>query len=248
MAPSPPIPASNQRNSNQAIARALCARNGKILVMTTKLSAKLKFIYAELFKLYGEVACPLNHETTFQLLVATMLSAQCTDLRVNMVTAELFKHYPDAKAFAAAEPEEIETHIRSLGLFHTKAKNLVNAARQIQNEFNGKVPENMADLTSLPGIGRKTANVILGNAFGIPGLPVDTHVLRLSGRLGIDDSKNPEKVEKLITTAIAPKYWTNLSHLLIQHGRKVCTARKPACNQCPLQEICTYYHEKGKNV
>lgn len=212
--------------------------------MTKKLSAKLKFIYAELFKLYGEVECPLQHETSFQLLVATMLSAQCTDLRVNMVTAELFKHYPDAETFAAAEPEEIETHIHSLGLFRSKAKNLVNSARLIQNDFNGKVPKNMADLTSLPGIGRKTANVILGNAFDVPGLPVDTHVLRLSARLGIDDSKNPEKVEKRITTAITPKYWTNFSHLLIQHGRKICTARKPACNQCPLQETCTYYSLK----
>lgn len=216
--------------------------------MTKKLSVKLKFIYAELFKLYGEVECPLNHETSFQLLVATMLSAQCTDERVNLVTVELFRHYPDAKTFATAEPEDIEFHIRSLGLFRNKAKNLVNTARLIQNDFNGEVPENMADLTSLPGIGRKTANVILGNAFNIPGLPVDTHVLRLSGRLGITDSKDPEKVEKIITTAIAPKYWTNLSHLLIQHGRKICTARKPNCPQCPLQKTCIYYHEHNKNV
>lgn len=214
--------------------------------MTEALSKRLAKIYEELFKLYGRVECPLHHETPFQLLVATVISAQCTDLRVNKITAGLFKKYPDVQSMATSEPEDIETYIRSAGLFRAKARNLVNAARKIQNDFNGEVPQKMSELTSLPGIGRKTANVILGNAFDIPGFPVDTHVLRLSGRLGISTSRNPVHVEKTVTAAIAPQYWVNLSHLLIQHGRKVCKAGKPACQECPLRTICDYYRNRDR--
>lgn len=211
---------------------------------TRSLKDKLSFIYRELYALYGEPGCPLHHETPFQLLVATVLSAQCTDRRVNIVTADLFRRYPDAAALSKAEPAEIEPYIRTAGLYRAKAANLVGAARGIMADFGGEVPRTMAGLLSLPGIGRKTANVILGNAFGVPGFPVDTHVRRLSVRLGISATGDPVKIEKIVCANIAPEYWTNFSHLLILHGRRVCGARKPRCEDCPLTARCKYYREE----
>lgn len=211
---------------------------------TRSLKKKLAFIYRELYELYGEPGCPLHHETPFQLLVATILSAQCTDQRVNIVTAGLFPKYPDAESMSRAEPAEVEPYIRTAGLYHAKAVNIVGAARKIMNDFGGEVPETMEELTSLPGVGRKTANVILGNAFDIPGFPVDTHVQRLAVRLGIARIKDPVKIEQTVCANIGPEYWTNFSHLLIVHGRRVCNARKPLCENCPLTSQCKYYREE----
>ncbi len=213
---------------------------------TRSLKDKLSFIYRELYALYGEPGCPLHHETPFQLLVATVLSAQCTDKRVNIVTAELFRKYPTAAALAKVEPEEVEPYIKTAGLYHAKAANIVGAARKIMSDFDGEVPRTMDELLSLPGIGRKTANVILGNAFEVPGFPVDTHVQRLSVRLGIAAFKDPVKIEKIVCANIASEYWTNFSHLLILHGRAICGARKPQCGECPLSPRCKYYREEYK--
>ncbi len=208
------------------------------------LKSKLTFIYRELFNLYGEPGCPLHHDSPFQLLAATILSAQCTDLRVNLVTKDLFKKWPDAKSMSKAEPEDVEPYIKTAGLYHAKAVSLVGSARKIMVDFDGEVPVTMDELTTLPGVGRKTANVILGNAFDIPGFPVDTHVQRLTMRLGVADIKDPVKIEKIVCANIAAKYWTNFSHLLIVHGRRVCSARKPLCEQCPLTTECRYYREE----
>ncbi len=208
------------------------------------LNKTLTGIYRALYKLYGEPGCPLHHQTPFQLLEATILSAQCTDARVNMVTEELFRKWPDVQAMAQAEPEEVEPVIQTAGLYHAKAANLVKTARKIRDEFGGKVPTTMEELITLPGVGRKTANVILGNAFDIPGFPVDTHVQRLAVRIGIADIKDPVKIEKTVCGSIAPEYWTNFSHLLIVHGRRVCHARKPDCANCPLTKSCRYYKEE----
>jgi endonuclease-3 len=211
---------------------------------TRSLKDKLSFIYRELYARYGEPGCPLHHETPFQLLVATILSAQCTDRRVNIVTAGLFRRYPDAETMSKAEPTDVEPYIRTAGLYHAKAANLVGSARGIMAHFGGEVPQTMTELLSLPGIGRKTANVILGNAFEVPGFPVDTHVQRLSVRLGIAAVKDPVKIEKIVCAHIAPEYWTNFSHLLILHGREICNARKPLCGDCPLSARCQYYREE----
>lgn len=194
-----------------------------------------------LFSKYNTCPCPLNHKTPFQLLVAVELSAQCTDIRVNLITRELFKKYPDINSFAAAPLEDVENLIRTGGLFRNKAKNISNAAQNLRDDFGGKVPQTMRELTQLAGIGRKSANVILGVAFDIPGFPVDTHVRRILKRLGITSSDNPEKIESEVNTLISNKYWTNLSHMLILHGRETCAARKPDCAKCIIKNLCKYY-------
>ena len=187
---------------------------------------------------YGECKCPLIHETPFQLLAAVMLSAQCRDDRVNMVTPELFRRWPGAQEMASAEPEEVASVIRTLGLFAAKSRNLVACARVLCRDFGGEVPQTMEELTTLPGIGRKSANVILGNCFNIPGFPVDTHVKRLVNRIGIMKSDSPEKIESLINKEVDPLLWTNFSHLLITHGRRVCHAGRAECDNCVLNDIC----------
>jgi endonuclease-3 len=214
--------------------------------MTGKISAaKRKELLSEinrlLYQKYGRLRCRLNYRNPFELLVATILSAQCTDERVNQVTAKLFRIFPDAAAFAAADAVDIENAIRAAGLFRSKAKSIMAASRRIIESCNGEVPADMAALTSLPGVGRKTANVVLGDAFGIPGFPVDTHVKRTLNRLGATASDKPEKIEAEVNSAIAPEYWINLSHLLIMHGRETCRARNPACEICLLRGICRYY-------
>ena len=204
--------------------------------MTSK--EKIKKIHDLLFDRFGECECPLKHDSPFQLLAAVMLSAQCRDERVNMVTEKLFALAPDAKSMSQLAQEEIEKIIHPCGLSQSKSGNLLNSARIIVEKFNSSVPNDMENLVSLPGIGRKSANVILGNAFNIPGFPVDTHVKRVLNRLGVVKSDSPEKIEKIITNLIAPAYWTNFSHLLIQHGREVCHSRKPVCEKCVLSNLC----------
>ena len=197
-------------------------------------------LYDKLFAIYGDCRCPLIHESPFQLLAAVMLSAQCRDERVNVVTRELFALAPDAPAMAALEEERIAGIIKPCGLFRAKAANLKGAAMMIVERFNGQVPRTMEELVQLPGIGRKSANVLLGNAFDIPGFPVDTHVKRLLNRLGAVISDDPEKIEALVNKAVPPERWTNFSHLLIFHGRAVCHARTPECEKCPLTALCLF--------
>lgn len=198
-------------------------------------------IYAVLKLHYPNVHCELNFNSPFQLLVATVLSAQCTDKRVNIVTRELFKSYPDASAMSRANLRDLQKLIRSTGFFRAKSKNIKGLSLQIMEEFGGRVPRNIEDLTRLPGVGRKTANVVLGHAFDIPGITVDTHFGRLSRRFGWTHEKNPEKVECEVGELIPRKEWTNLSQRMIWHGRQICHSRKPACGACPLAKLCPSY-------
>jgi endonuclease-3 len=188
---------------------------------------------------YPEASTALNHTDPFQLAVATILSAQCTDKRVNMVTPSLFKRFPGPEALAEAPMKELEAIIHSTGFFRNKAKSLVGMSQALVGEYGGDLPQSLAELTKLPGIGRKTANVILGNAFGIDeGVVVDTHVKRLSGRMGFSKEKTPEKIEVDLMEVFDRERWTPLSHLLIFHGRQVCPARKPRCGECCIAHLC----------
>ena len=188
---------------------------------------------------YGDAACALHHDGAYQLLVATILSAQCTDARVNMVTPALFRRYPDAHAMAEADLDELQEIIRSTGFFRNKSKSLHGSARRLVDEFDGEVPSNMRDLLKLPGVARKTANVVLGTAYGIAsGVVVDTHVGRLSRRLGLTHQKTPVKVEKDLMKMIPRDEWINFAHRLIHHGRRVCQARKPRCEECAFADLC----------
>lgn len=208
-----------------------------------KKKEKLQKIHDILFEAYGQCSCPLKHDSPFQLLAAVMLSAQCRDERVNMVTEKLFAEAPDALSMSKMPVEKIEKIIHPCGLSGSKSRNLSASASMIVCKFSGDVPMNMEDLTSLPGIGRKSANVILGNCFDIPGFPVDTHVKRLLNRLGITASGDPEKIEAEVNALIAPELWTNFSHLLITHGRMICHARKPECEKCLLSSQCTVHQD-----
>jgi endonuclease-3 len=188
---------------------------------------------------YPDAVTALEHSNPFELAVATILSAQCTDERVNQVTPTLFRRYPDAPALAGAAQEELEEIIHSTGFFRNKARNLIGMARSVTEEHGGKLPRTLSGLTRLPGIGRKTANVILGNAFGIDeGVVVDTHVKRLSGRLGFSREKTPEKIEEDLKGIFPRERWTPLSHLLIFHGRGPCKARTPRCRECVVAHLC----------
>ena len=190
-------------------------------------------------KVYPDAHCELDFKTPLQLLVATILSAQCTDKRVNLVTPALFARYRSAKEFAAAQPEELEKAIQSTGFFRNKAKSIRAAAAAIERNHRGKVPKTMAELHALPGVGRKTANVVLGNAFNVnEGIVVDTHVARLSGRLGLTKENNPEKIERDLMKLVPREHWTNWSHWLIWHGRRRCFARKPDCRNCEVLKLC----------
>ena len=200
--------------------------------------AAWRTLYDELYKLYGDCTCPLKHATPFQLLVAVMLSAQCRDDRVNQVTKELFALAPDPASMAALPVETIAEIIRPCGLYRNKSENLSACARKILEEFDGEVPATMEELTTLPGIGRKSANVVLGDAFGVPGFPVDTHVNRVLNRIGMVDTKSPEAIEAEQNAKVDPALWTNFSHILIQHGRRVCHAGRPECDRCTLSRLC----------
>lgn len=195
-------------------------------------------IHEILVGLYPEVRCALNHQGALQLLVATILSAQCTDARVNMVTPALFQKYPDARAFAEANLPELEKLIQSTGFFRNKAQNILACCKALVDRHGGEVPSTLEELTPLAGVGRKTANVVLGNAFGIPGITVDTHVGRLSRRMGLTCHEDPVKVEADLMSALPPREWTQFSLRMIEHGRQVCDARKPLCGQCSLEPIC----------
>jgi endonuclease III len=208
--------------------------------MTPATIKNLLIFHDLLFKCYGELECALYYNEPHELMVAAMLSAQCTDKRVNIITKTLFDKYRTIKAFADAGITELENDIRTAGLFRAKAKNINAACKIIMTQFNGQVPHTMAELKSLPGLGRKTANVVLGNAFDIPGFPVDTHVQRVLNRFGTVDSKYPGKIEKEVTAVIPDRLWTNFSHLIITHGRQTCQARKPDCGNCPANNICKY--------
>jgi endonuclease-3 len=188
---------------------------------------------------YPNAECALIHRNPWELLVATILSAQCTDARVNMVTPELFRKFPTPKAMSQASLPAIEEEIRSTGFYHNKAKSISGAAKRLVSDFGGKVPQTMAELLTIPGAARKTANVVLGVAFNIAeGIVVDTHVLRLSNRLGLTKSTDPKQVEQDLMRIIPKDHWIQFSHELIHHGRQICIARKPKCIECPLETLC----------
>jgi endonuclease-3 len=190
-------------------------------------------------ELYPEATCSLHWRTPYELLVATMLSAQCTDERVNKVTPALFERFPDAAAAAAVEPEDVEPYVRSTGFFHNKARSIVGASRLLMERHGGEVPASMEELLELPGVARKTANVVLAHAFGInAGVTVDTHVRRLSQRLGLTRQSDPRRIEPDLMKLVPQSEWENLSIRLIFHGRAVCNARKPACGDCPIGDLC----------
>ncbi len=190
-------------------------------------------------KAYPNAECALHHRNPLELLIATILSAQCTDERVNLVTATLFRKYQRAEDFLAVPPAELEHDLRSINFFRNKARSIQGACRAILEEHGGEVPQTLEDLVCLPGVGRKTANVILGTAFGIPsGVVVDTHVSRLSQRLGLTREKTPEKIEQDLIRLLPSKDWISFSHTLIHHGRQICKARKPDCPRCPVASRC----------
>ncbi len=196
-------------------------------------------VVRQLKRLYPEATCALVHETPFELLIATVLSAQCTDKRVNMVTPELFRRFPDARSMGAASQAELEDLIRSTGFFRSKAKSIKAMASALAEQFDGELPRDVETLTKLAGVGRKTANVVLGTAFGIAsGVVVDTHVKRLAYRLGLTSRKQPAQIEQDLMAVVPRSEWVDLSHRLIHHGRQVCLARKPKCSTCGLASIC----------
>ena len=200
-------------------------------------------INRELALVYPDAHCELDFTSPFELLVATVLSAQTTDVRVNMVTPTLFAKYPTARDLAAAEREDVETIIQSTGFFRAKTQAVMGLSQAIVERFDGEVPGRLEDLVTLPGVGRKTANVVLGNAFGVPGLTVDTHFARLARRFGWTTNSDAEKVESDVAALIPKKEWTILSHRLIWHGRRCCHSRRPACGACALARLCPSYGE-----
>jgi endonuclease-3 len=207
------------------------------------LTRRARRINRELAELYPDAHCELDFTTPLELSVATILSAQCTDKRVNEVTPALFRRYRSAADYAGAEVSELEEMIRTTGFFRNKTKSIMGLGRALVERFDGEVPNNLTDLVSLPGFGRKTANVVLGNAFGIPGLTIDTHFGRLARRFAWTTNTDPVKVEADVAALIPAAEWTILSHRVIWHGRRVCFARKPACGACPLARLCPAYGE-----
>lgn len=203
------------------------------------LRERVELIISHLRTTYPAAECALVHRNAWELLVATILSAQCTDKRVNIVTPALFKQYPTVEAFAAAPREDLEEAIKTTGFFRNKAKNIQGAAHVVLEKFEGAVPKTMPELLELPGVARKTANVVLGVAFQVAdGIVVDTHVSRLSQRLRMSRQKDPTKIERDLMEVVPRSAWIDIGHLLIHHGRSLCTARKPVCGECPLQDLC----------
>jgi len=199
---------------------------------------RVKKIMARLEKAYGPVECALHFSNPLQLLVAVILSAQCTDKRVNLVTPALFKKYKEAKDYAKADPKKFEEEIRSAGFYKNKAKSILSCTQTLVKEYKGKVPRTLEELVELPGVGRKTANAILGNAFGVPGICVDTHMVRVNQRLGLTKNTDPVKIEFDLMPIVPEKEWTNYSQLIIHHGRVRCFARKPDCANCVINDLC----------
>ena len=210
----------------------------KIKVNKTKAAERVRNIFPILRKTYPKAKIALKHSNPLELLISTILSAQCTDVRVNMVTKDLFKKYISATDWAKADIKQIESDIKSTGFFRNKAANIKGACKKVIDEFDGKIPDTMEELLTLPGVGRKTANCVLGNAFGIPGVVCDTHVIRLSRRLGLSPNSDPVKLEFDLAEIIPRKNWLLFSDLLIFHGRNICKARKPDCMNCPIAKYC----------
>ncbi len=209
------------------------------MTVATKKQERVIDILVKLKRMYPKAACSLDFTNAFELLIATMLSAQSTDVRVNLVTKSLFRKYPDAAAFARAKQVEMERDVRQTGFFRNKAKAVIAAAQAIVGKHGGEVPRTMDELTALPGVGRKTANVVLSNAFKTPvGIVVDTHVARVSGRLGLTSNDDAQKIEQDLMKLVPQKEWTSFSHRIILHGRQICVARKPRCVECNLNELC----------
>ncbi len=201
---------------------------------------KIKKIYSDLSKLYPNVECQLNYSTDYELLFATRLSAQCTDVRVNKVTEELFSRYKTLEDYANADFEDMSEIVKSCGVYKMKAQNIIDSAKMILDEYGGKVPDNMEELLKLPGVGRKTANLILGEIYGKPAIIADTHCIRLSNRLGLCDFPDPLKVEITLKKTIPEEYQTKFCHLLVWHGRNFCKAKNPNCKECSLYTACSY--------
>ena len=216
------------------------AKKSKVRLKVDKAEAaeRVGKIWPILKKTYPEAKIALKFGNPLELLIATILSAQCTDVRVNIVTKEVFRKYKSAQNWAAADLEEIESDIRSTGFYRNKALNIQGACMKIIEEYGGEVPGTMDELLTLPGVGRKTANVVLGNAFGVPGVVCDTHVIRLSRRLGLSENGDPVKLEFDLAEIVPKKNWTLFSDLLIFHGRNICKARKPDCESCPISRFC----------
>jgi len=216
--------------------------------MIVDLKKRTAEIIKRLKKEYPDAHCALEHSNAFELLIATILSAQCTDARVNIVTADLFRKYRGPKDFVAVSQGELEKDIRSTGFFRNKAKNIQAACERILNVYGGKVPQKMDELLTLGGVARKTANVVMGNAFGIPsGIVVDTHVSRLSQRIGLTAEKTPEKIERALEILVPKKHWIMFPHWLIFHGRRICIARNPKCSECVLSDQCEYFKNRVVN-
>jgi endonuclease-3 len=210
----------------------------KISVDKNEAAGRVKKIWPILKKTYPNAKSALNFRNPLQMLISTILSAQCTDARVNIVTAKVFKKYKSVEDWARAELKDIESDIRSTGFYHNKAVNIKNATKAIIERFDGKVPDTLEELVTLPGVGRKTANVVLGNAFGRPAIACDTHVIRLSRRLGLSSNSDPVKLEFDLAEILPKTIWTLFSHSLILHGRAICKARKPDCDTCPISKYC----------
>lgn len=205
---------------------------------------RTKIILDTLEEMYPDARCELNYETPFQLLVATILSAQTTDKKVNKVTETLFKDYPSLVEFLTITNDELEERIKEIGLYRNKSKNIILMCNQLIQKFNGEVPNTMEELITLAGVGRKTANVVLSNAFNVPSIAVDTHVFRVSNRLGLASSDNVLEVEMQLRKEIIKSRWSKTHHLLIFHGRYCCTAQRPKCAECRLKEYCVYYKNR----
>ena len=206
-----------------------------------KTQAQISAIIEELKQLYPDALCSLEYQKDYELLFSVRLAAQCTDARVNLVTPALFERFPTLEAFAAATPDEVGEYVRSCGFWRAKAKDIVGSAQMLLRDFGGKVPDNMDDLLRLPGVGRKTANLILGDIYGKEGYVCDTHCIRITGRLGITDgSKDPLKVERQLRKTIPPEESSDFCHRMVLHGRALCMARGPKCRECPLRELCDY--------
>ena len=209
-----------------------------------KTEAQISAIIEELKKLYPDAVCSLDYRKDYELLFSVRLAAQCTDARVNLVTPALFERFPSLEAFAQATPEEVGEYVHSCGFWRAKARDSVGSAQMLLSDFGGKVPDTMEDLLRLPGVGRKTANLILGDVYGKEGYVCDTHCIRITGRLGITDgSKDPLKVEQQLRKVIPPEESSDFCHRMVLHGRALCMARGPKCEECPMRELCDYGKE-----
>ncbi len=224
------------------------AKEAKPKAPTRSKRVPVEQILTTLHSLYPDAHCELNFTSPFELLLATILSAQCTDKRVNEITAPLFAKYNKAEDYLHLTQVEMEEYIKGLGLYKNKSKNILETCRILYEKYNGEVPQSHKELEALPGVGRKTANVVLSNAFGVPAIAVDTHVFRVANRLGLAKSDNVDETEKQLMKRIPREQWSDAHHWLIWHGRRVCTARSPKCSECPLRENCQYARAEAKKA